>query len=56
MVGGVAAPLPHRLLRALVVSLAVCSSISVLSSAPTSTMTAVRYSQNIRMMIPASAP
>jgi len=40
----------------LVVSLAVCSSISVFSSAPSSTTYAVRNSQNIRMMIPARAP
>jgi phenylacetate-coenzyme A ligase PaaK-like adenylate-forming protein len=39
-----------------VVSLAVCSSISALSSAPTRTTKAVRYSQNIKMMIPARAP
>jgi hypothetical protein len=39
-----------------VVSLAVCSSISAFSSAPTRTTNAVRYSQNIRMMIPARAP
>jgi len=39
-----------------VVSLAVCSSISAFSSAPTRTTKAVRYSQNIKMMIPARAP
>jgi Domain of unknown function (DUF4118) len=39
-----------------VVSLAVCSSISVFSSAPSSTVNALRYSQNIRMMMPARAP
>jgi hypothetical protein len=39
-----------------VVSLAVCNSISVFSSAPSSTVNALRYSQNIRMMMPARAP
>jgi hypothetical protein len=39
-----------------VVSLAVCSSISVFSSAPSSTMNAVRNSQNSKMMMPARAP
>ena len=56
MVGGVAAALAHGLLRALGGVPGRLQSISVFSSAPTSTTKAEMYSQNIKMMTPARAP